>query len=58
MEKYTLVNPKTGKHYDTIDERFYDDNWEKTIDTKEYLERLLLYDEDNKFEGYEITKID
>ena len=40
-EKHTIVNPKTGSHYDTNDERFYDQSWDRTLDSKPYLERLI-----------------
>jgi hypothetical protein len=52
-EIYTLINPKTGSHYDTNDERFYEDSWEKTGDTKDYLQ-TLIENNPEKFEGYKI----
>jgi len=53
-EIYTLVNPKTGSHYDTYEEKFLSDSWVQTGDTKEYLQTLI---ENNfeKFEDYIIT---
>jgi len=38
-EIYTIV--RKGQQYDTNDERWYDDSWEVSKDTKEYLERLI-----------------
>jgi len=52
-EIYTLVNPKNGNHYDTNDERFYDDSWDETGDTKEYLQ-TLIDNNPEKFEDYNI----
>lgn len=52
-ETFTLVNIKTGSHYDTNDEKFYGDNWERTQDTKEYLE-LLKSNNPEKFKDYTI----
>jgi len=40
-ENYTIVIKKTDRHYDTNDERFYESNWERTKDSKEYLEGLI-----------------
>ncbi len=57
QDKYTLVNPKNGKHYDTNDERFYDDNWERTQDSKEYLQRLVSNNPE-KFEDFKIVEND
>jgi len=56
-DKYTLVNPKNGKHYDTNDKRFYDDNWERTKDSKNYLEQIVGNNPE-KFEGFNIVKND
>tara|TARA_R110000824_G_scaffold39200_1_gene118803 strand:- start:2367 stop:2669 length:303 start_codon:yes stop_codon:yes gene_type:complete len=53
MENYTIVVKNTGKHYDTNEESFLGDKWEKTKDTKEYLEQLIK-NNPNKFEGCEI----
>ena len=53
MDNCTLVNKKTGSHYDTNDERFYNQNWEKTLDSEPYLKTLISNNPD-KFEGYEI----
>ena len=53
-EIYTLVNPKTGSHYDTNDERFYSVLWDTTGDTKEYLQ-TLIENNPEKFEDYIIT---
>jgi len=54
-EKYTLINPITGYHYDTNDERFYNESWEKTLDSKTYLE-LLVGNSPEKFEGFKIAE--
>lgn len=49
-ETYTIVDPKTGSHYDTDDQRFYSDSWERTMDRKSYLE-LIIIDNAEKFKG-------
>jgi formiminotetrahydrofolate cyclodeaminase len=51
-ETYTIVKKGSSQesHYDTNDQRFYGDNWERTQDSKEYLERLIKNDSE-KFEG-------
>lgn len=52
---FTLIHPKTGKHYDTYDQRFYDQNWDRTKDSKKYLEGLKKnYPE--KFGGFRIVE--
>tara|TARA_R110001632_G_scaffold175286_1_gene294991 strand:+ start:224 stop:559 length:336 start_codon:yes stop_codon:yes gene_type:complete len=53
MENYTIVVKNTGTHYDTNEESFLGGKWEKTKDTKEYLEQLIK-NNPNKFEGCEI----
>jgi hypothetical protein len=53
-EIYTLVNPKTGSHYDTYEEKFLSDSWDQTGDTKEYLQ-TLIENNPEKFEDYIIT---
>ena len=53
-ENYTLENAQ-GQHYDTNDRLFYDDNWEKTLDGKEYLKNLVILNP-KKFEGFKIVK--
>lgn len=50
IEIYFIVNPTTGKHYDTLDERFYSFAWERTFDSKKYLETLMVNNPE-KFEG-------
>lgn len=55
LEIYTLVNPTTGTHYDTLDERFYPESWDKTFDSKEYLTKLKNNNPD-KFDGFEVVK--
>ena len=55
LENYTLVNPKTGQHYDTNDARFYDQSWERTKDFKAYL-KILVQNNPEKFEGFEIVE--
>lgn len=50
-ENYTIVNPLTGEHYDTNDEKFYSENWDRTLDTKNYLKGLIKNNPE-KFEGY------
>ena len=52
--RYTLVNSK-GQHYDTYDEKFYGENWERTLDSKITLENLVNYNP-TKFEGFEIVE--
>ena len=54
-EYYTIVNPATGSHYDTNDERFYSESWEKTKDSKPYLKNLIR-NNPNKFEGFKIER--
>jgi len=54
-EKHTIVNLNTSDHYDTNDERFYGQSWERTLDSKSYLQRLIINNPE-KFEGCEIEK--
>ena len=54
-ENYTLENAQ-GQHYDTNDRLFYGDNWDKTLDGKEYLKNLVILNP-KKFEGFKIVKI-
>ena len=51
-ETYTIVKKGSSQEsrYDTNDQRFYGDNWERTQDSKEYLERLIKNNPE-KFEG-------
>lgn len=52
-ETFTIVIKGTDSHYDTNDQRFYEGNWERTQDSKSYLEGLITnYPE--KFRGCEI----
>lgn len=43
QQTYTIVRPGTNEnsHYDTNDNRFYSDSWERTQDYLEYLENLI-----------------
>jgi len=54
MKKETFTIVRKGgsqeSHYDTNDQRFYGDNWERTQDSKEYLE-MLIKNNPEKFEG-------
>lgn len=52
-ETYTIVQKLSGYHYDTNDKRFYSDSWERSQDTKKYLEQLIENNPE-KFEGFEI----
>ena len=54
-EVFTIVNKATDYHYDTNDQRFYASNWDKTYDSKDYLERLIN-NNSKKFEGCTIEK--
>ena len=49
-ETFTIVKKGTDNHYDTNDERFYGGTWERTQDSKKYLERIMENNPD-KFEG-------
>ena len=49
-ETFTIVKKGTDTHYDTNDERFYNSNWERTQDSKEYLE-MIMRNNPEKFEG-------
>lgn len=53
-ETFTIVDEKFGAYYDTFDERFYSDNWERTYDTKEYLQ-CLIDNNPEKFKGCKIV---
>ena len=53
-ENYTLENAQ-GHHYNTNYRLFYSDNWEKTLDCKEYLKKLVRLNP-KKFEGFKIVK--
>lgn len=53
-EIYTIVDTKTGKHYDTEDEKFYGDDMERSTDTKKYL-TMLMKNDPEKFKGYKIV---
>ena len=55
MKNYTIVKKATETHYDTNDQRFYDGNWERTEDTREYLKQLIKNNPE-KFEGCKIQK--
>jgi len=50
QETFTIIQKSSGHHYDTNDQRFYGENWERTMDTKKYLLQLIENDPD-KFEG-------
>jgi len=52
-ETFTIVKKGTDTHYDTNDQRFYDGNWERTLDSKSYLE-MLISNSTEKFESCEI----
>jgi hypothetical protein len=52
QETFTIVH-SSGKHYDTIEEKFLASNWERTMDSKAYLERIMENDKE-KFEGCKI----
>tara|TARA_R110001599_G_scaffold223689_1_gene422867 strand:+ start:342 stop:521 length:180 start_codon:yes stop_codon:yes gene_type:complete len=52
-ETFTIVKKGTGNHYDTNDERFYDSSWERTLDSKSYLE-MIISNNPEKFKGCEI----
>lgn len=56
-ETFTIVNYKTGQHYDTNDERFYDESWERTQDFKSYLDTLIKNNPD-KFQEFKIENND
>jgi len=53
-ETFTIVKKGTDTHFDTNDRRFYAGNWDRTGDTREYLEMLMSNDPE-KFEGCEIV---
>jgi len=57
IEKFTIVKKGTDNHYDTNDERFYGGSWERTQDSKEYLERIMKNNPE-KFEGCIIEEND
>lgn len=52
-ETFTIVQKSTGHHYDTNDQRFYAENWERSDDSKDYLQQLIENDPE-KFVGCEI----
>ena len=47
-ETYTIIKKGTDTHYDTNDERFYEENWDRTQDTKDYL-KMLIKNNPDKF---------
>ena len=51
-ETFTIVKKGTDTHYDTNDQIFYDGSWERTLDSKLYLE-MLISNSPEKFEGCE-----
>lgn len=51
-ETFTIVH-KSGTHYDTNDQKFYDQKWERTLDSKKYLQGLIFNDPE-KFAGCKI----
>jgi len=53
IEDYTIVNQKTQKHYDTNEEKFLNESWNRTLDKREYLE-LLISNNPEKFQDCEI----
>ena len=53
-ETFTIVRKGTDIHYDTNDQKFYEGNWERTQDKKEYLEQLIQNDPE-KFEDCTIV---
>lgn len=52
-KNFTIVRNNNIDHYDTNDERFYSDSWERTLDSKDYLEILII----NNLEKFEDCKI-
>jgi len=48
-ETFTIVKKGSDTHYDTYDERFYAGSWERTQDSKEYLE-MIMKNNPEKFE--------
>jgi len=52
-ETFTIVKKGTDTHYDTNDECFYNGNWERTQDSKKYLE-MIMRNNPEKFEECEI----
>ena len=51
--KPTFTIVRNEYHYDTYDERFYTDSWERTMDVKEYLE-LIIKNDPARFDGCKI----
>jgi len=49
-ENCTIVKKGTDVHYDTNDEKFYSSAWNRTQDTREYLE-MLIRNNPAKFKG-------
>lgn len=45
-ETYTIVHTPSGYHYDTNENQFYSEQWERTKDKKPYLEMLIKNDPD------------
>ena len=54
-ERFTIVSKSGTTHYDTNDERFYSDSWERTLDKKSYLQDLINNNPE-KFDGCKIEK--
>ncbi len=52
QETFTIVH-SSGKHYDTNDQKFYDSNWDRTLDSEKYLKQLIKNNLE-KFEGCKI----
>ena len=52
-ETFTIVKKGSDNHYDTYDERFYTGSWQRTQDSKEYLE-MIMKNNPEKFEECEI----
>jgi hypothetical protein len=52
-ETFTIVKTGTDSHYDPNEERFYSASWERTQDSKEYLQ-MVMENNPEKFEGCEI----
>ena len=53
MENYTIVTKCGTRYYDTDDEKFYPDSWDRTFDKKKYLKTIMANNPD-KFEGCKI----
>ena len=52
-EIYTIVHKVSQHHYNTYEEAFYCERWERMFDSREHLEHLMDNYPD-KFEGCEI----